>query len=188
MPRMNFFAVGPDFCVVIVLSLLVLPVQWVIGWLIAAGLHEIFHILSMRILGIKILSISLRASGAVIVSEPMDPFTELICTLSGPIGGLSALLLLRLAPQIALCAVIHSVYNLLPVYPLDGGRAVKCTAACFWNDQTVEKISRIITVMTILLLCALGLWVSLRYHLGVLPMILPVAPLILGICKNSLQS
>lgn len=186
--RSSFFSVQPDFCVLIALSLFMLPVQWIGGWVFAAAIHELFHILMMRILRIRILSIGLGASGAVIVSEPMTPFQELLCALAGPLGGLSALLLLRLAPQIALSAAIQSSYNLLPVYPLDGGRAVKCAVAFLWGEDSANRISKVMSIIVILLLTGAALWISYAYHLGLLPLLFPGVPLIFSVYKNSLQS
>lgn len=181
------FSVRPDFCLLIALSLFILPVQWIVGWVLAAAIHELSHILMLRILRIRILSLSLGAGGATITSEPMKPFQELLCALAGPVGGLSALLLLRLMPQVALSAAVQSLYNILPVYPLDGGRALKCAAACIFGEDNAKNVSKIVTIAVIFFLTAAGFLISYRYRLGLLPILFPAVTLTYSVYKNSLQ-
>lgn len=182
------FHVRPDFCTLIALSLLILPVNWVFGWVIAACVHELFHILMMRILKIRMESITLGASGAQIVSEPMTSLQELLCAFAGPLGGLLMLFLIRLTPHIALSAAVQSVYNLLPVYPLDGGRAVKCAIACLWGEEKAQSLSKALGVIVIILITVIGVWLSCSFQLGLLPLLFPAVPLIYCVYKNSLQS
>lgn len=178
------FSVKADFCILLSLSMFVIPLQWLIGWLIAAAIHETFHILAIGLFRIKILSITLRASGAVIESESMTPFCECICALAGPVGGLAALLLLRVSPEIALCAMLQSLYNLLPVYPLDGGRALKNLIACIWGEQISSRLSKTITGIIVVFLSCIGGYISLFYSPVAL---MPTVLLVIVFCKNSLQ-
>lgn len=180
-------SVRTEFYFLAVLSLFLLPVKWVAGWIIAACIHELFHLLIIKLIGGKILSIHLCASGAVIATGPMESHQEALCAIAGPVGGLFALLMLRIAPQIALCAAIQSAYNFLPIYPLDGGRFVKCVIACFLGDEKAERISSVMSVIMIFLITASGLWLSVCYRLGILPVIFPSVPLICSAYKNSLQ-
>ncbi len=181
------FSVQPAFYIFIALSFFSLPMQWVIGWLVAAGMHEFFHILMMWILKVPIQSIRLCVSGAVIATGTVMPLKEYLCAMAGPVGGLLALLLIKVMPQIALCAAIQSLYNLLPVYPLDGGRAVKCMATHFSGDEKAERISKVLTIIVIIILAGIGIFVSCRYQLGLLPFLFPVLPLLSSVYKNTLQ-
>lgn len=178
------FSIKADFCLLVSLSMFVIPLQWIVGWMLAAALHEIFHILVICLFRIKIYRVTLRASGAVIESEPMTPFRECLCALAGPVGGLTALLLLRSAPEIALCAVIQSAYNLLPVYPLDGGRALKNLSACIFGDVIACRLSKIVTAIFLILLICLCGYISLFYHTVAF---VPVVCLGIALRKNSLQ-
>lgn len=110
---------------------------------------------------------------------------EVLCALAGPLGGFLLLFLLHSAPRIALCAFVQSVCNLIPVYPLDGGRALYGFLSQ-WNykgaDAAINKIG--LAVLSILLL--LAVWISVRFRFGVLPMVV-VLSLIVKARKNTLQ-
>lgn len=187
MLRNRIISVRYDFCILLALSLFLLPISWVVGWAIASCIHELFHILAIRICKVKILAVGLISTGAVIQTETMTPLQELFCSLAGPVGGLSAILFLRVMPQIAICAVVQSVFNLLPVYPLDGGRALKCFIALLAGDEMSQKISRLTSITTILLIGILCSGFAYRYQLGMLAVLFPVLPLVFVVCKNSLQ-
>lgn len=139
--------VRADFCILVALSLFVFPIQWVFGWIIAAFVHELFHLLMMLILKVNVFSVSLRASGTIIESNSMTSFQELLCAIAGPLGGLTIMLLKVIFPPASVCAAVQTVYNLLPIYPLDGGRAVKCAAACMFGDKKAEIISKVISIL-----------------------------------------
>ena len=187
MPRNSMIYVRYDFCILVALSLFVLPVSWVLGWAIAAGIHELFHIIAIRICRVKILSFGLVSSGAVIQTEAMPPLKEGLCALAGPVGGLISILFLRVMPQIAVCAVVQSVYNLIPVYPLDGGRAFRCLIALLAGEELTEKISKLTSITTIALIGVLSSGFAYRYQLGLMAVVFPVLPLVFVFSKNSLH-
>ena len=66
---------------------------------------------------------------------------EVVCILAGPLGGLSLLLLCRRFPRVAICGMLQSVYNVLPIYPLDGGRALRGILGRLPGENG-EKIAR----------------------------------------------
>lgn len=148
------------FLVIVALSLFVIPIQWVAGWLFAAILHELSHILAMQIMRIKIVSVTLKQSGAVIKTEAIMPYQELLCALCGPLGGFVTFILMRrLFPQTALCALVQAAYNLIPIYPLDGGRALRCAFACILGREHAKLLSNCISVACIVLVAAITIYI-----------------------------
>ena len=65
----------------------------------------------------------------------MSPGRELICILAGPAASLLLLCLARIFPRVAICGLIQGCYNLLPIAPLDGGRALHCLLSLLEKRQ-----------------------------------------------------
>ena len=105
--------------------LLVLPLKWLMGFFLAAVVHELCHYVVLRAFRIPVVGLRIGVSGVKMDIPELSPMQELISALAGPVGGLLLMGFQRWFPELAVCALIQSCYNLLPVYPLDGGRAVR---------------------------------------------------------------
>lgn len=134
------FSLTPGSCFLSALLLLILPLKLLLAVFFAASIHELFHLLAILACRVPILQIRIIAGGAEIHTAPMPLFLELLCALAGPVGSLFCLLLARDFPLLALCGFLQGIYNLLPLYPLDGGRVFRCAAQlCFprhWQALT----------------------------------------------------
>lgn len=121
----NFISVTPSAWVAIAVMLLVIPLPWSVAWLTAAVTHELFHCLAVYCCAEKILQIEIGIHGANIETGFLPDGKRILCILAGPVGGLLLILFAELFPQLAICGFLQSAFNLLPIYPLDGGRAVR---------------------------------------------------------------
>jgi Zn-dependent protease len=150
-------------CVAVGLGLLVLPLKWLLAGLLAATVHELMHILALACRGKSILSLSISHMGAKLETEPLDPKSELFCALAGPAGGLCLLIFLRPFPELALCALVQSVYNLLPFPGMDGGRCVHALLVLagvlcvqVWQNRIASAIRWTATLVLLLFSLAAG--------------------------------
>lgn len=116
--------IRPSTYIYIVLLLLLIPFRWVLAWIFAAGFHELCHWLAVKLCGGEVCRITVGLGGAEMECSPMSGKKSLFAVLSGPAGGLFLLLFARWIPRTALFSLFLSVYNLLPLLPLDGGRAL----------------------------------------------------------------
>lgn len=137
--------VSPGACILAAFLLLTVPLKWLLAAWFAAVFHELCHIAAIYACGGTVCEIKVGTGGAVMETGPMTAGMELLCALAGPLGSLLLALLLRRVPELAICGFIQGIYNLLPLYPLDGGRALRCLFS-FAGDkgergfQTIEKI------------------------------------------------
>ena len=133
---------APALPVILAAALLLLPWGWVGAFLAAAAVHELGHVLAVRIFGGKIVEMTLGLHGAQIRTTPMDPKFQLPAILAGPIFGLLPVLLWEKCPRLAFCATLLSAWNLLPIYPLDGGRALRLLLRrnCKWAEWLLPPL------------------------------------------------
>lgn len=153
--------IDPAFFLLSAFSVLVVPLNWLCAAVAAAVFHELCHYAAIRLCGGRVNALALGTSGTVMGTSPMDMGAEVICAAAGPAGSLFLLIFAHRMPQLALCGAVQGMYNLLPVYPLDGGRVVRCLVS--------EKIFLRIQWAAIALLLLTGAVCSIHFNLGAMP-------------------
>lgn len=151
--------------------LLMVPIEWMIAWVLAAVFHELCHYAAIRMCGFHVLQLRIQASGAIMETD-IQGIKACISSLAGPLGGLLLTLFGRQMPRLAVCAMLQSLYNLMPVYPLDGGRAIREMLQTLVGSSRAQRISKGIggVFLCILLVCAVHLW--FRLAVGCIPFLL----------------
>ena len=119
------------------LAVLLLPLRVLLGIVLAAAVHELGHLTAMYFLGVPVLGIVFRPSGARIEAGPMEPGVEVICALAGPVAGAVTIFAWKWFPELAVAGLVQTVFNLIPVYPLDGGRVAR-NICCKLRDLGVQ--------------------------------------------------
>ncbi len=157
--------------ITLALGLLVLPLWWVLAAVLAAVWHEACHYFVLRLCGGRAISLKAGLSGASMEVRGLSPAQELVCALAGPVGSLLLLLFARWLPRTAICAGFQGLYNLLPVYPLDGGRAVRCLTELCLPPEIGSKICKCLEQICLLGLVLLALYGCFGLHLGLAPLV-----------------
>ena len=138
------------------------------GWqllaviLSAAALHELGHLLVLRLLGARVRELRVSVFGAELMTSAarLSYPGEIAAVLAGPAVNLLCALVLGGAhawvaagAHLSLC-----LFNLLPVRPLDGGRALYLAAAWLAGPSAAERIACWAGGTTALALGGLVLW------------------------------
>lgn len=166
------FNIRPGFFVSLAMLFVLLPVRWVLCWIVATAVHELCHWLALKVMRIRVFSLTLEPSGAVIGTDTMYPLQEIVCALSGPIGSLSTLLLSKSYPEFALFAIGHCCYNLLPIYPMDGGRALHSVITHLKGTSSAVRFTIITNRITVVILSTISLILAICYKFGLIPILL----------------
>ncbi len=154
------------------LSLLILPLRWVAAVAAAAIIHELFHYIAIKLTKGQVLSLEIRTTGLRMQISNMSFGKELVCALAGPLGSFLLLSVSRWFPRTAVCAVFHGLYNLLPVYPLDGGRALRSAAYLLLPAQYAERVCSCMQTLFRLLFLLAAIYAVFSLNLGLLPVLM----------------
>lgn len=167
-----------SFCLAAAFFILLLPAQWLLAGLAAATFHELCHYGMIRLCGGQVSELRIGGGGAVMVTDPLSSGKECLCALAGPAGGVLLLLAGRWIPRIAVCAAVQSVFNLLPLFPLDGGRAFRCFMEMLFSKRCAMKICEGVEFLCLLLMLILALNVLLTRRGSWCRMIVPLLLLV----------
>jgi len=141
-------------------------VYWLMAFIGAAVLflsiiaHELSHSVVARRFGIPMKGITLFVFGGVaeMDDEPPSPKAELLMAIAGPIasviiGGMFLGLVtvaskldwrgevIAILSYVGLTNIILAIFNLLPAFPLDGGRVLR--ALVWWKSGNIRRATRV---------------------------------------------
>ncbi len=159
---------------------------WLWGWRFAVGfvllllVHELGHVFELRRQGIPATApLFIPFMGAVVGMKqlPHDAWREARVALAGPIVGslgtaavwaAGEALDSELLVALAFTGFLLNLFNLLPVVPLDGGRAVAALHPAFWGLGLAGLLALAIVapnpiLIAILVIGGFELWGRLRH-------------------------
>ena len=163
--RRVYFSTGSYF--LLMLLLLLLPFQWMCAGAIAICFHEICHYFAIKILAENSPGVRFYSYGARMPLPEMRRGRELLCALAGPAGGVILMVFHTVFPKLAFCAMVQTAYNLLPIYPLDGGRALRCVLELTTEPPRAARIVGSVSRITRWGLVIFGIYATLCTSFGV---------------------
>lgn len=162
-----------------------LAVAWLIGLVLCIFLHELGHAFAARIVGVEVKSIVIWILGGLtnLAHKPEKPSHNLAIAAAGPLVnmvlgflfvaayivlylfslkdlGLSTFIWLQTVIQLcfslAFLNVILVVFNLLPIYPLDGGNIMHALLDGMFGKSNADFITMLVSIPILLCLIAFG--------------------------------
>lgn len=152
------FQISAGALIFLAALVILLPLQWVGAVLLAVAVHELCHAFAIYLLGGSIECVLISGRGIVMKTQPMSGIREIVSAMAGPLGSLCLLLFVRWLPRTAVCGLVHALYNMIPVLPMDGGRVLHGIIFGLLAPPNAEKLQRWIlrgTVFVIILLTIL---------------------------------
>ena len=146
-------------------------------------LHELGHSLAAKRFRIRVSGVTLFMFGGVshLADGPRRPGAELVIALAGPLVSallaaacfvLAGAMVVRTPLDLMLSAIVHYLaainlgiilFNLLPGFPLDGGRVLRALLWAWTGDaRRATRASSLVGVGFGTGLVALGLWVMVK--------------------------
>ena len=165
----NNIIISTEWIFALAIMVLLFPIQWISAWCIASVIHEFGHIFALYILQIRPKSIRFELFGMRIDSENMNSRQEFICALAGPVAGFMVLSIARWIPRIAVCAFFQSVCNMLPIYPLDGGRALSSILRFVFQKNNIDRHTMFVERIALVIVGIITIWVTVSIHAGWIP-------------------
>ncbi len=135
---------------------------------IIAIIHESAHLATASCLGYKIAKFKILPYGACLELENTfeNSNDELIVTSAGPVSNLLMLVLCTLikhnfavdTSSYAYANIYMMIINMIPVFPLDGGRIFRCV----FGDDINSEYTTILSLVTSFFVLALGMFLFIK--------------------------
>lgn len=162
--------------------------------LIAALAHELGHFLACRALGLELEAFEVNLWGFNLRLGGVLPYrADVLAALAGPFASLLFAFLASLAGRyggfqngyiLAGVSFLFFFLNLLPIYPLDGGRALYALLSCRFGPETADKVCTVLGCALILILLCAGAYVFIRTRIN-FSLLLAGGWLLAGYCQTA---
>ena len=137
-----------------------LPLRWCARLALTVTVHELGHCAALILCGAQVCGLRMEGCGLVLRCTPTEGALRTVtAALAGPAAGAGLFCILRGLGYIA-CAelsLLFSCVNLLPVLPLDGGRALYAALSALAGERAAERTLDVLGLVLPVALMVLGL-------------------------------
>lgn len=137
-----------------------LPLRWCARLALTVTVHELGHVAALILCGAQVCGLRMEGCGLVLrCTPPEGALRTVTAALAGPAAGAGLFCILRGLGYIA-CAelsLLFSCVNLLPVLPLDGGRALYAALSALAGERAAERTLDVLGLVLPVMLMVLGL-------------------------------
>lgn len=137
-----------------------LPLRWCARLALTVTVHELGHVAALILCGAQVCGLRMEGCGLVLRCTPTEGALRTVtAALAGPAAGAGLFCILRGLGYIA-CAelsLLFSCVNLLPVLPLDGGRALYAALSALAGERAAERTLDVLGLVLAVALMVLGL-------------------------------
>ena len=152
------------------------PAGLMLPLLLSAALHELGHLLVLGLSRVPVQALHVTALGCIIQTAPLPYRLEIPCALAGPgVNMLLCALALPRDPSLALVNLCLAGFNLLPLWPLDGGRSLRAMLLLRVEPSCANRVEHVIAGVTLSLLWVFTAYATCVLHMGLAPVLLTSA-------------
>lgn len=157
------FKIDKKICLVIFLFIIFNKLELYILFMFFAIIHEMFHLLTGVILGYKVKKIKVEIIGFSMEfyekqQKNNDNMKKIIILLAGPIFNiLISLIFASLGiPIIFYINIVIAIFNLIPIYPLDGGQILNRLLRILYGTEKAYKITNSLNTIIMSIITAIS--------------------------------
>ncbi len=168
--------------IIVIILILTNQIKIYTALMIFALIHELAHMFTGIALKLKPKELKINPLGISIQFEAYEQSEKknMLVAISGPLLNIIIAIICAFLniPQETKELIIYSnillgIFNLLPIYPLDGGRLLKAVLRNKYNFRETDKITNQITNIIVIGLTAVSSIIVLIYHnIGLLLLLL----------------
>lgn len=149
------------------------PAGLFLSFLCSVVLHELGHWLVLKACGFPLQRLQITALGCIMQTPPLPYRIEGICALAGPAVNLLLFSLgLHWNAGFSLVNLTLAVFNLLPLWPLDGGRFLRAVLQDLLAPGPARTIEFVISRVVLGLLWLCAIYGTCVLHMGLGPALL----------------
>ena len=195
-PRRTFmkkYRISP-LTLMLMAAFIVIDGTWFALYAVLCALwHEAWHLITLRLVGGYAREVSVRQYGISLETAGLGYKQEAAVALAGPAASLAAFLFFAVVSRyflfsettvfLAASNLAVLAVNILPVYPLDGGRALHCLLCMKYEPARAALATKIISFIFLLPLSVFSVIILVRtgYNLSLIIICIYLAILLIGV-------